>query len=109
MKYFSYSPDKGVSFHKSAATARKAAQRAIEEYGDDANEEGWPEDTEEICWGELRQRAAQTNVRTPDPEEDGTAFEEICDYELKDIDDAKADPPNAQVSGPGQATTKEQK
>ena len=85
MKFFSYSPDVGFDLHDTAEKAKQSAIDSIEEYRFRADD-GWDDDVENVCWGEVRQesvaREKGTTVRF------GTV--DVChDYELEDVD-----PPN---------------
>lgn len=73
--WFSYDPEgHGMLFHDTADAARRAAESAMEVERDEASAEfgGWSDLVTDICWGEVRQRAAAI----PAPE----GFE---DYELQ--------------------------
>lgn len=57
--YFSYDPDCGFEQHDTAEEARKAAETALDHYRDQAAD-GWSEEVESICWGEIRGSVRET-------------------------------------------------
>lgn len=63
MKYFSFDPNgDGFSLHKTEEEARKAAEDAFDyERGEAYN--GWSDEVDKICWGELRQRVTEIESR----------------------------------------------
>lgn len=56
-KYFVYSPDNGFETFDTAAEAEAVAEDLIGLYREDAFEDGWGEDVESVCWGEVTQKA----------------------------------------------------
>lgn len=92
MKYFSYDPHGyEMQFHETAEAAERAAIQAFDEERDCASE-GWSEDVDKICWGEVAKRVTQT-VRRPIEEDDNlpgmkVGFDEFVDYELLPTDSA---------------------
>jgi hypothetical protein len=72
MKFFSYDPDDGFLLHETEQKAKQHAQKLIDSYRDDAPE-GWPDEVEEACWGELRQQAVEIPID-----------DHSCDYKLVD-------------------------
>ena len=77
-KFFSYDPDDGFEFHDTEDAAKDRAQAAIDLYREDASE-GWAEEVDRVCWGEVRQQAKERDTTA----ETGQDFE-TCDYELAD-------------------------
>lgn len=78
-KYFVYSADNGFEIFDTSAEAEAVAQSIIDTHREDAYEDGWDEDVETVCWGEISQRASVVSMaNTPDPET-GTYQ---CDYSL---------------------------
>lgn len=78
-KYFAYSADNGFEIFNTAAEAEEAAQRVIDMHREDAYVDGWDEDVETVCWGEISQKSSVVSIaNTPDPET-GTYQ---CDYNL---------------------------
>ena len=71
-KFFSHSNDGGFLLHDTAAAAEAEAQASIDYYRDGSSE-GWPEEVEFVCWGEVKRRAKQTEILGR-PDE--------CDYAL---------------------------
>ena len=57
MKYFTYSADNGFSVFKTAEEAEALAENLLQEYREDSYEDGWSEDVESVCWGEILQYA----------------------------------------------------
>jgi type II secretory pathway pseudopilin PulG len=66
-QWFSYSEDDGFRRHASAEEAKAAAQAALDG-AVDASGDGWPEDTDSICWGEVREAAVETIVHKHGPD-----------------------------------------
>lgn len=60
-KYFAYHPDAGFYTYPTAELAKEDAELWIEEYRE-AADDGWSEDVENICWGEIKQQA--TEIKT---------------------------------------------
>lgn len=81
--YFSYDPEgAGFMFHDTETEAKAAAETSLQDERDCAPE-GWSENVELICWGEVVQRVKETMSR-PATEEDGlsSGIEIYADYEL---------------------------
>lgn len=86
-KYFSNDPcGAGLEFHETAEAARAAAQEALDGERDHADE-GWSEEVNDICWGEIVQCAVETSRRPFDPDKDAPTcpgtFDEFVDYGLE--------------------------
>jgi len=77
-KFFSYDPEDGFQLHATEDEAKERAQNAIDLYRDDAAE-GWAEEVEGVCWGNVRQNVVEINIATPNNHD-----EESCDYNLAD-------------------------
>ena len=73
-QWYSYDPENGFKHHDTAEAARKAAMATIELCLD----EHWAENTDQVEWGRVYERATETNVR-PDPSGN---CDYHCDYEL---------------------------
>lgn len=89
--YFSYDPEgDGFMFHDTETEARSAAESALQDERDCAPE-GWGENVELICWGEVKQRVKETECR-PATEEDGMSsdIEIYADYDLLDASEGPA-------------------
>lgn len=95
-KWFVYRPWNGFVLFSTEEEAQQEAEILLQEERDHSME-GWEEDVDEICWGELRQHVIQTNLRfrsvectclTKDdcdwPNHD---YDCLCNYELVDVDD----------------------
>lgn len=95
--FFSYDPDGfGIQFHATEAEARGAAELALDGCRDCAADDGWPDNTYEICWGLVRGRAQITERKSWKQHqadlgltvEDGDEgrFDEFLNYELESPD-----------------------
>ena len=65
-RFFSYDPQEGFRLHDTAEQAEHAAQASMTAYRGDAQHEGeWTheDDVRGVCWGELREAAAETRTR----------------------------------------------
>jgi len=82
-KFFMFDPDNGFETYQFAEQAQRAAEEAIDYYRGDAGD-GWPEEVEQVCWGEIKQETIQVGLR-PREEDDPGSCEMICDYQLTDI------------------------
>lgn len=85
-RFFSYSCENGMLLHDTAAAAKAVAEAELEAYREAAYDDGWSQDTGSTCWGEIRQRAIETD-RTEIPEADRhlTDAEYSCNYQLRDV------------------------
>ena len=89
-KYFSYDYEDGFEFHKTKEEAIKRAETLLEYYRDNSGD-GWSEETEDLCWGEIKQIATMCNIEPwpmcGDEDEDELdyepEFEYSCNYELR--------------------------
>ena len=82
MKYFSYDFENGIMFHDTEKAARDRANNCLEATRDYASDDGWDENTDEICWGCVSERAAVIS-RTDANRSSG--FDEIVDYGMKEV------------------------
>lgn len=83
--YFSYDPECGFDFHNTADEAKKQAESHLDDARDMACD-GWPETTDQICWGEIRGQVTEVSRRQV--EEDDcvpSGIDEIVVYELLPI------------------------
>lgn len=71
--FFAYSSDHGFETYKTAPEAKDAAGNMIDDFLFD----GWDEEVNSVCWGEVKGNAVMANKK-PAPE--GSAFDYICDY-----------------------------
>lgn len=78
-KWFAHDPNGyGLTFHLTEEAARSAAEAALDAERD-CSGDGWSANVDEVCWGEVRQRATLTSlVETP-----GGEFDYIADFELR--------------------------
>ena len=92
-RFFSHDPgDCGIKFHDTAEEARDAAEAALDAYRDEAPD-GWDENTDSVCWGEVREQVQETFRRLYDPEQDqfiDPDCTEIVGYDLLPIPPAEA-------------------
>ena len=79
-RYFAYDPDSGLETFATEQEAIDFANRVIDDYRD-AADDGWDELVEQVCWGEIKQKAMMDNQK-PGP---GTGFCYACDYTLLDL------------------------
>jgi hypothetical protein len=79
MKYFSNQPD-GFQFHDTAEAAKKEAEEALQYYADEAASDGWNEEVESICWGEVKECVVMVSCKKAPR---GSQFSEIVEYKLK--------------------------
>lgn len=81
-KYFVYSSDNGFSLFATAEEAEAMAEELIAEYREDAYDDGWSEDVESVCWGEVSQNAVMVLLgAAPNPANGSYS----CDYVLKAV------------------------
>lgn len=86
MKYFSYCPEDGIELHETAEQAAEAAQYYLDQEREEACE-GWADNVDQICWGELKQRVVET-MRRPRTDEDtfiSSDCDTVVDYDLIDV------------------------
>lgn len=82
LEFFSYSTDGGYDEHNSAEKARQTAEDHIDYYRGEACD-GWSDETAQVVWGIVVQRACQTELRDVGPEDSvGSHISQICDYAL---------------------------
>lgn len=77
--FFSYGNDSGYEEHATADDAIKAADYDIDYYRGDACD-GWSDETDQVVWGVVIQRANMVGLRTET--DDSGREKEICDYAL---------------------------
>lgn len=82
-RYFMFDPNDGFETYQFAEQAESAAQEAIDWYRGEACD-GWDEQVDQVCWGEIKQNTVQVGLR-PRTEEDNGDCDMICDYQLSDI------------------------
>ena len=78
-KYFVYSADHGFSTFNTTEEAEAMAENLLEEYREDSYDEGWSEDVETVCWGEVQQYAKMVRCGIH-PDQPRGQFP--CDYVL---------------------------
>lgn len=82
MTYFSYDPTTGFAFHQTEAAAQAMAQECIDWARDEAGD-GWEDDVDQICWGQLTERA--TEVRRDRPRDPDENLDRVVDFELRKV------------------------
>lgn len=81
-EWFSHDPEgHGLEFHETEAEAKAAAEKALDDYRDDAGD-GWAESVTGVCWGRLFGQIVETERK---PAEEGEPFDETVDYGLKGL------------------------
>lgn len=78
MKFFSYDPDVGMEFYATAEEARLRAMENLELHRDEAADDGWSEEIGELCWGEIKQAAIETERKS----DDSGKFDYLCEWKL---------------------------
>lgn len=82
MHFFSYDPDTGFELHATAEEAKKNADEAIDYYRGYSSE-GWDEQVDQVCWGQITQETVMVDKRPAPPDSE---FSYFCDYQLRDLD-----------------------
>jgi hypothetical protein len=82
-KWFCYSPGGGFEVYNTRKEAFAAAKESLQYEADEAPEEGWPEETCDICWGEIKAEATVTMRRKATKVEARRGFSEIINYQLR--------------------------
>lgn len=77
--YFVYSADNGFETFATAAEAEAVAEDIINQYREDAYEDGWDEDVESVCWGKISQKA---KIVLLGHAQDRVSGSYACDYVL---------------------------
>lgn len=90
-RFWSYDPfGDGFDTHPTAEAARAAAEASLTWAAEQAASEGWPDETNAICWGPIAEAVVQTERRPLDPDETGADyFDEIADYALVSLPSAE--------------------
>lgn len=81
--YFGFDPESGFETFHTAEEAKNYAQGSMDDYRG-ISCDCWPEEVENVCWGEISQVLVQGGLR-PRNEEDSHSLDMTCDYELQDI------------------------
>ena len=55
--FFSWDHEEGAKFHERPAEAKAEANARLQFYREIAADEGWPDETEGVCWGQVLQQA----------------------------------------------------
>lgn len=80
-RFFMYSPSTDFEWYVTAESAKEAANAEIDSYRDEAGD-GWNEDVECVCWGEIRQ---DTRAVSDEPAPPGSTCDRTVDYALVDM------------------------
>ena len=84
-RYFVHNGEDYDASYTSEAEARKAAERALDNWRDDArNEDGWSDDVARVAWGEVREIATAI-PHAGSVDEDGMDDDGV-DYELRGME-----------------------
>lgn len=84
-KFFCFTPNGGMDYFDTEPEAREAAQSAVDDYRQEAADEGWDFDVEEIRWGVVRQQAKLREIPGSLVETD-EGLEPAVDAELEDVE-----------------------
>lgn len=68
-RFFSFDPEGDFELHDTAEQAQAAAQSSLDQYRDEAPD-GWNENVDRVCWGEIREQVVETMRRPYDPKQD---------------------------------------
>lgn len=83
LDYFSVDLEGGINRHETADDAKGACEEQLDHARDEAVE-GWPEETDELCWGVVIEDAhVVSRKRAPE----GSEFEDIVEYALRPCSD----------------------
>lgn len=83
--WFSDCGEDGTAYHATEAEARGRVEKALERREEIAAEDGWSEDIEDLCWGEIRGRVVETSrEETP-----GGEFDYRATYGLREVGSAR--------------------
>jgi hypothetical protein len=84
-RFFAYDPETGFETFETAEKAIAHAEDCIQCYRDEAPD-GWNEQVDQVCWGEIRAETVEVGRREAS-EDEANRFEYWCDYALKDVTD----------------------
>lgn len=88
-KYFGYCPECGFETFGTEKEAKEYADAAIDYFRNAADaDQGWSEEVEQICWGEIKEAAVKCDEKTTaEAKAEGiyisSGCEGHCDYEIK--------------------------
>ena len=95
-RFFCYCPNCDIfETHKTAEDAAESADEHLDLCFRDRAFEGWSDEVDGLCWGEIKATAQETDRRPYDPENDHgveTPCEYIVDYGLRPILDPEQSP-----------------
>ncbi len=86
-RYFAYDPNDCCQLFKTKEEAIEFCKKALETYHEECYDDGWDEDVELLCWGEIKEIATICDVE-PWPNDDNDEdfeppFEYSCNYKMK--------------------------
>jgi hypothetical protein len=81
--WFTYDACDGFEEHETEAAARAYAESLIDQYRMDAPDDGWSDEVWSVRVGRITAWTVETERRKPE-EEEGTAWDWICDYGLSE-------------------------
>lgn len=76
--WFSYCPNCGLESHATEKEASDNANRHLEHYREDAPD-GWSDEVNDVCWGEIKEVVKETERRAYNPDTD-YGIDPSCDY-----------------------------
>jgi len=87
-RFFSFDPEDGFERHETEDLARARAEKCLARDRDIATTEGWPEEVEGICWGEIREQVAKTWSHDVTDDDDVPAYcDEFAEYGLGAVEE----------------------
>ena len=86
-RFFSFDPEDGFEVHDNAEDARVRAEKWLARDRDIATKDGWPEEVEDICWGEIRERVAKTWSYDVTDDDVPANCDEFADYGLGAVEE----------------------
>ena len=81
-KFFAFDDETGFDIYDTAAEAKQAAQQSINEWRD-ACDPNWPEQVQNVCWGEIIEES--TEEETGQVQSEAQGGQDIVDYNLTKI------------------------
>ncbi len=91
MKYFVYDPiDSDFIWFKTAEEAKADCEKRFDDYRHEAQGDGWHEEIEGLCWGEVKECGTKTREEfaptdrplTEDERAEFGEFDSLIDFEL---------------------------
>lgn len=82
-KFFAYDSENGFEKFETAEQAEAHAKECIDWYRGEAAD-GWPDEVEQVCWGEIKAESTQVDLRKAN-RDDHSSCEMVCDYALVEV------------------------